>query len=451
MRLIPAADSRCFSGLCLALNNVTDTEGRPLGEGRAHTSIRSAVDMHMRPCPYPGSRSGLPMNRSALQQMTDRWDAVLDALATSSQFVSGLRHQGPSAAQPRPEGDRRLATTEPTTASRWALAYEISAALGSLPAAMIYRKVAPLADGEIPALVAAVFKIAVGVEGLIRHTLVRLPSDPPTAENLLQLAEDQGRLLADGEACAGPERLILQALGQILVGLPPHSTRIEKSPAAPQHHLAGWSEALTAGRIRAHFNILSAALRAYDKTALRRLLHAVVGAFAAGTAPGTPALDSMPLGPRIIEHASITANRPTPDAKRWKALRAMATTESSAVDESPAATAACERRLVIFLHTCRLGLLWPPPVAARLAPLILDTLRPFVELLCTLTDLETSLWRELGHSTGPAPLRLTDREAFGELETLGWMQAILGAHLELTPGSRTVQLGGGDFGLRLDI
>ena len=46
-----------------------DVEGRPLREGRTPAEHLRPDDIEYKACPYSGSRSGKPMNTSALRQM----------------------------------------------------------------------------------------------------------------------------------------------------------------------------------------------------------------------------------------------------------------------------------------------------------------------------------------------------------------------------------------------
>ena len=61
------------------LRDWLDADGRPLGE---HASaIHYARCRDEVPCPYPGSRHGLPMERGALRQIREHWPFVLATVA----------------------------------------------------------------------------------------------------------------------------------------------------------------------------------------------------------------------------------------------------------------------------------------------------------------------------------------------------------------------------------
>jgi hypothetical protein len=56
-------------------------DDRPVREGRTPAEYLRDGEIEYRTCPYSGSRSGQPMNVSALRQMGTRWDEIVDALA----------------------------------------------------------------------------------------------------------------------------------------------------------------------------------------------------------------------------------------------------------------------------------------------------------------------------------------------------------------------------------
>src|SRR5688572_18472589 len=59
-----------------------DDEARPLREGRTPAEHLREADIEYKPCPYAGSRRehALPMNVSALHQMSAHWDDILGAM-----------------------------------------------------------------------------------------------------------------------------------------------------------------------------------------------------------------------------------------------------------------------------------------------------------------------------------------------------------------------------------
>ena len=67
-----------------------DREGRPLGEHKAGAERMQGIATELRTCPYRGSRyhHALPMNVSALRQVTAHWAEVLGGLA----YLRDLHH-----------------------------------------------------------------------------------------------------------------------------------------------------------------------------------------------------------------------------------------------------------------------------------------------------------------------------------------------------------------------
>lgn len=194
--VMQAAPRPSFAGFILRMNRVLDTDGRPLGERRVPRSLRPDIPFETRECPYQGSRQGLPMNASALRQMTDNWPAILQMLRDLRRGY--LAHHGLASAGL----DDLLG---------------VCIAGVALPAYLMQRCKNPVADGELPATVAAVYKVLVGVLAVVRKMVVdravagETPS-LPTHRQLSELAETTGRLVADGEACAGPPHLMGEAL-----------------------------------------------------------------------------------------------------------------------------------------------------------------------------------------------------------------------------------------------
>ncbi len=200
-----------------------DTDGRPLGEQRT-PDLYAQVKSELKRCPYHDSRNehALPMNTSALKQMTRSWSEVKSTI--------GLL----SAEYARREGRTRLDFFD-----LWRIAQ-----LGlALPVFLASRRVEPVADGAMPVLIAAVYKVLLGVTssvgtraisaGLIRRLpgarwLVPVSWRLPTADTLYASINKGKELIGLVEVCAGPPGLILSVLEVLLA--PPPAT--EPSPLA---------------------------------------------------------------------------------------------------------------------------------------------------------------------------------------------------------------------------
>lgn len=184
-----------LQSLLFGLNGLKDGEGRPLGEMRAPRGAREGVPMAMRPCPYAGSRLGLPMNTSALRQMQGRWPEVLATLRGHRRAVEGA-----------------LASLPPLPPWGDALAVATGCLLPPVLAHLMGRSPTPLE--------AAVYKVAAGAHALFKALLERsLTGRSPqegSVDAALGWAEESGRLVADGEACAGPPAMLRQAMAALM-------------------------------------------------------------------------------------------------------------------------------------------------------------------------------------------------------------------------------------------
>src|SRR5262245_31956855 len=123
-----------------------DDDGRPIDELLAPADVvdraaSAGIPFKQKPAPYPGSRSGKPMNFSALAQLKAHWTDVLRIQV----FL-------------RKEYLRRARRTEITVADLWRL----SMASMTWPSYLCRRATTPLGDGAIPSRIASLRKAAIG-------------------------------------------------------------------------------------------------------------------------------------------------------------------------------------------------------------------------------------------------------------------------------------------------
>jgi len=200
-----------------------DVEGRPLREGRTPKELLEPDDIEYKTCPYTGSRSGKPMNASALRQMGAHWDAACSTLASL-----------------RAAHDRALGVTKPGLMDIW----RVSQLGSSLPWFHLFR------DGSVPAHVAALSKATLGQGIWAQRVLARTLTDPSwqlpelTAQTILELAEASGTLVGDTEVCSGGDKMLLQFF-DVLVG------ERAASPASPAP-----DDQLAFGAFYANFKLL---------------------------------------------------------------------------------------------------------------------------------------------------------------------------------------------------
>ncbi|HEY5921518.1 MAG TPA: hypothetical protein VIV11_07595 [Kofleriaceae bacterium] len=165
-----------------------DDEGRPIREGRTPPEHLKPDDIEWKDCNYPGSRfQTLPMNMSALRQMSAHWDEMVGALGF-------LR-----AAYTRARGGYATDLLD---------IWRVSQLGSGLPWYFV------LSGRTSPAYAAALSKATLGVGIWGAKLIVKsregwVPPQPFTSKQMLELAEQTGTLLAETEVCSGPEKMLL--------------------------------------------------------------------------------------------------------------------------------------------------------------------------------------------------------------------------------------------------
>lgn len=196
---------------------IVDTEGRPLLERFAPPQLQQGVPMELVECRYSGSRfkHANPMNVSALRQMQEHWDDALEGIA----YLRSLY------CVPEPEV---------TCLDLW----RIGELCARLPEFLVYRADSPLHSGIVPAHVAAIFKIAVGLNhATLRFTELNMLTHPEKlgvaidVDELYSFIEAQQFLISPHGVCAGPEKLIRRAV-RALVANPGDIAATNKTAAA---------------------------------------------------------------------------------------------------------------------------------------------------------------------------------------------------------------------------
>lgn len=179
------------SSVMFDLNDMLDDEGRPLSERRADAPVRAAVEMEMRLCPYSGVRNGKWMNMSALTQISQHYNAVMDEVAAMRRQVDG-------------SWDGILAVV-----------------LDQLARPALHLLQQRDAQGPVPAQAAVGHKLAAGFFGVMRtlHERLALGMDlPVSVEGFLELVEQTGALVGANEACAGSPQMIRKASTTLIEG-----------------------------------------------------------------------------------------------------------------------------------------------------------------------------------------------------------------------------------------
>jgi hypothetical protein len=200
--------------LMSALLPYRDHEGRPLGEEMSPAESRAGVPMEMRECPYSGSRRkhALPMNISSLKQFNEYWLQVIGGVAVLRDDY--LRYTG------------RPLTGPVNMVDMW----KFSRLGVTLPAYLLRRAQAPLADGQIPAMTAIMFRMMLGVNRVSHLQVLIIISaglfdqmevlDPAV---LYEFTDANDLFIGLTSVCAGPKGMVEETFRVMIDGQPPRN------------------------------------------------------------------------------------------------------------------------------------------------------------------------------------------------------------------------------------
>lgn len=194
-----ASSARCAEGRQLGENNVAPTYYM---ERRYETAAGK----------LSGSRTGCPINTSALRSVLRNWNDAIEIIDfLRSKYIERLGLQsGPLS---------------------YVDLYMLSGIGTSIPAYLLRRQANPVPSGRIPAPVGAVYKLVAGLEKIISKMIARCEPWMPDGEmlsgaQLYAYADAENLFLApDGEACGGPERMVIELLEIAMRGRPRSSNR----------------------------------------------------------------------------------------------------------------------------------------------------------------------------------------------------------------------------------
>jgi hypothetical protein len=188
------------------ISSLHGSDGRQIGENNAGPyPYKEDLPTEHKAHKFGGSRTGLPINITALKHVMGVWDDSL-------QLVTLLRERY-IAQRGLPERRFNLLN-----------AYLFSKLGTALPAWQVRRKGAPIADGELPPLETAFFTLGVGPFMVLRALMEKgdpAPLDPAphTADEYYALADRSGSLVTPaGKGCAGSPKLIREFLDAAMNG-----------------------------------------------------------------------------------------------------------------------------------------------------------------------------------------------------------------------------------------
>jgi hypothetical protein len=176
-----------------ALTRYRDADARPLCGEAIVTDPEFRAQLELKRCPYAGTRKHhpLPMNVSALKQMTRHWSDVLGTARLLGHALGGATTAGPSA-----------------TARLMRVAYGAMC----LPLYLLYRATSPMRDGEVPGFVSGLHKASIDIATGAQLMLLLAHGGDISTGSLLELVEHEGLLIGAAGVCAGPPHMINELL-----------------------------------------------------------------------------------------------------------------------------------------------------------------------------------------------------------------------------------------------
>lgn len=179
-----------------SIGDFEDDEGRLLAERGSEHAVYRQFDVQ--PCPYRDARFQKDMNVDALAQIRSHWSEIAPAIR---QLVADAQRLSPA-------GDDTLSRLRRVTRT-----------MGSLPEFMVVFLDA--GNGDIPALVAILYKLSRGLNtltGRLTFEPRRGPkaATPTTPDALYDYIDRHGLLVGSMEVCAGPRAMILRVLEALL-------------------------------------------------------------------------------------------------------------------------------------------------------------------------------------------------------------------------------------------
>ena len=179
-----------------------DVEGRPMGEGKAPEHCKKDVAFEMKKCPYSGARKNHEnlMNISALKQMRNSWEDSLNLI----RFIRDLYLEN------NPKSKLELVDV-----------WKITMYASYLPTFMLYREEQRFLNHCVPASVASVYKMFIGLKSPIEKMIQEAFLGETKFENLTpevihDYAEKNGSFVGPDEVCGGPENLVIEFLNAFM-------------------------------------------------------------------------------------------------------------------------------------------------------------------------------------------------------------------------------------------
>lgn len=170
-----------FADLIYGLDDLKDTDGRPLGERRASSRVKAGVTLELRHCPYRDGRHGQPMNVSALEQVVAHYRDVMC----------------------------HLQALQRTLPSGWA-AFErmLCGVVDLLSGPAVHALTAKSTDMVLPVPTAVGYKLAAGYFSVVRDFQTYAATADALCAQIATTLQQRELLFGASEVCAGPPHLI---------------------------------------------------------------------------------------------------------------------------------------------------------------------------------------------------------------------------------------------------
>jgi hypothetical protein len=346
-----------------------DTDGRQVGENNVVPRMLFLdLPTQRRTCAYPGSRyqDELPMNVTALKNMTKRWAELLSLTEQLRQAVTA-----------------RMPPRDPKSLTAGELYFHVICQLACAAYVMV-RGVDPVPNGQLDGGLAAVFRLIDGVR-LVNNDILRdTPgvhgcNTPVSAKSIAEWAERYSVYRGTWGVCAGPPGLIDEYL-QVLFG--ETAAPIQAEPNAAER-LGDLEAALDYGLLGQR---VESTTRFFG--AMQALLHHRLQAVFRGHEPRTALQEKVEAPVDVQHYPMLRTDHPLVETftlemeiDRWLFSRAgealPGKVSAASLDDlfklDPAAQAASQRRLAeFFAHALPADKAVAEPICGELAAIAAD-------------------------------------------------------------------------------
>jgi hypothetical protein len=249
-RALPLAHLELVVPIFRIAHMALDADGRQVGESNVFPMpLRLDVPTEWRTCVYPGSRylDDKPMNVTALKAMRAHWPVVVAAL---SRVREAYVQRFPAAAQAMTLADVEC----------------LSTLVLALPAYMLMRQSAAVANGYLHPALSSMFRVTDGLR-MVSHQMLFVPVGEATwlpdavvsASDIHDYAERNQSFHSSHGVCAGPSAMISAFLQLMVDGRLPADAAVGPLPDDVEAALGAIDQAFAYGLLglQAHATVFS--------------------------------------------------------------------------------------------------------------------------------------------------------------------------------------------------